>query len=153
MRAYALAMIGLLIFGMCLVATDDSYAHAYLQSSLPQPDSNVEDSPEEIVITFSEPVEIVFSTFKVYEVPKRENLLQTKAAASQLMAEVLGKRNDQNDQARADAGVSPSRGISDTITFQLKDELQAGAYVVMWRVLSIDTHQTEGFLVFTVGDE
>ena len=69
------------------------------------------------------------------------------AAAETLMAEVIGSRDDEN--ARADAGVSPSEGQSETVTLQLKDDLEPGAYAVMWRVLSVDAHTIEGFLTFT----
>lgn len=69
------------------------------------------------------------------------------AAAETLMAEVISVQDDQD--ARADTGVSPSEGQSETVTLRLKEELEPGAYAVMWKVLSVDAHTIEGFLTFT----
>ena len=49
----------------------------------------------------------------------------------------------------ASSGVSPATGQSETVTVRLKDDLEPGAYAVMWRVLSVDSHAIEGFLTFT----
>ena len=69
------------------------------------------------------------------------------AAAETLMAEVMDAPNDA--LARADAGVTPATGQSETVTLRLKDGLEPGAYAVMWNVLSVDSHAIEGFLTFT----
>ena len=69
------------------------------------------------------------------------------AAAETLLAEVIDVRGDED--ARADMGVSPSEGRSETVTLRLEDDLEPGAYAVMWRVLSVDAHTIEGFLAFT----
>lgn len=69
------------------------------------------------------------------------------AAAEALMAEVMDATDDAG--ARADAGVTPATGQSETVTVRLKDDLEPGAYAVMWRVLSVDSHAIEGFLTFT----
>ena len=69
------------------------------------------------------------------------------AAAETLMAEVMDAPDDAG--ARADAGVTPATGQSETVTLRLKDGLEPGAYAVMWNVLSVDSHAIEGFLTFT----
>lgn len=69
------------------------------------------------------------------------------AAAETLLAEVMGAQGDED--ARADTGVSPSEGQSETVTLRLRGDLEPGAYAVMWRVLSVDAHTIEGFLTFT----
>lgn len=69
------------------------------------------------------------------------------AAAETLLSEVIDAQGDEG--ARADTGVSPSEGRSETVMLRLKDDLEPGAYVVMWKVLSVDAHTIEGFLTFT----
>jgi methionine-rich copper-binding protein CopC len=54
-----------------------------------------------------------------------------------------------DEMARADTGVV-EKDTSKTVTLNLKDGLAPGAYVVMWRVLSVDTHTVEGSLTFFV---
>ena len=63
------------------------------------------------------------------------------------MAEVMDAPDDA--LARADAGVTPASGQSETVTLRLKEGLEPGAYAVMWNVLSVDSHAIEGFLTFT----
>ncbi len=55
-----------------------------------------------------------------------------------------------DDEARADTGVSEAERTSETITLPLKPDLPAGVYAVMWRVLSVDTHTSQGFISFQV---
>lgn len=69
------------------------------------------------------------------------------AAAETLLAEVIDAQRDEG--VRADTGVSPSEGQSETVTLQLRNDLEPGAYAVMWKVLSVDAHTIEGFLTFT----
>ena len=69
------------------------------------------------------------------------------AAAETLMADVIGVKDDA--EVRADTGVTPSSGQSETVTLPLKSDLAPGAYAVMWKVLSVDSHAIEGFLTFT----
>jgi methionine-rich copper-binding protein CopC len=57
--------------------------------------------------------------------------------------EVLNAAGARVDQGRA-------RGGGNTLTIGLK-ALSAGTYQVHWRVLSVDTHRTEGTFSFQVG--
>jgi methionine-rich copper-binding protein CopC len=61
---------------------------------------------------------------------------------------VLTKRGDE--AARADAGVTTTARTSTDISLRLKPDSPPGVYAVMWRVLSVDTHTTQGFHVFIV---
>ena len=165
-------------------------AHSELESASPNQDAVVTTPPGEVVLTFSEPLELAFSTFKVYPLPADAATLPEgaagaddhdessgehddaaaeagaehdaeasgdhgdegghaalDAAAETLMAEVMDAPNDA--LARADAGVTPATGQSETVTLRLKDGLEPGAYAVMWNVLSVDAHTIEGFLTIT----
>jgi len=131
-------------------------AHAYLDQATPPMESVVRAQPSIVRLAFTEPVEVNFSTFKVYPVPweepaetlpPEERNLRIRAAASQLVGEALGRRGDEAE--RADAGVATNQNISDVVVIRLKEDLPPGPYAVMWRVLSIDTHITSGFYFFT----
>jgi methionine-rich copper-binding protein CopC len=68
-------------------------------------------------------------------------------AAESLIPSVIDITGDE--AARVDTGVV-EKDTSKTITLLLKDDLAPGAYVVMWRILSVDTHTLEGSLTFFV---
>ncbi len=124
-------------------------AHAYLQDSVPASGSTVYEQPKELTLVMSEPIEITFSTFKVYplettpEMSQRDIVLAAKA----LMKEVLMLRGDE--EIRLDTGILNEEKQSATITLDLKEDLVPSTYVVMWRLLSIDTHTTGDFTFFT----
>lgn len=67
-------------------------------------------------------------------------------AAEALVPQVIGL---EGDEAQIALSTQPETGRSETVTLTLQDELEPGAYVVMWRVLSGDSHPVEGFLSFT----
>lgn len=97
-------------------------AHAVLVGSSPAENEVVESTPAEIVLQFSEPVELL------------ENSLVVLDASG----------------AAIDAGpVDQSRG-SDTIVLHVEAELD-GSVVVSWRAVSIDSHVISGAYTFAVG--
>ena len=128
-------------------------AHSELESSTPAANEALQTAPTEVKLTFSEDAEVRFSTFKVYRLDTDVDLSAENAEArlnglaGQLVSEVLGAQGD--DEARADTGVSADERTSAEIALPLKDDLGPGHYVVMWRVLSVDTHTSQGFYVFT----
>lgn len=122
-------------------------AHASLESGQPVADAIVGRLPDTVVLRFTEPVEVRASIFKVYPLEPDEDPLRLKARAAKLVDEVLQLRGDE--AARADAGLRPAGRESAEIQIILKEELPPGPYVVMWRVLSVDTHITWGHYVFT----
>jgi copper resistance protein C len=132
---------------MTLGGIPQASAHAFLNASVPSPDSTVTTPLKEIKLSYSEPVEIRFSIFKVYKLNSGPGAdmgaLHTAAAA--LMAADLLKRGDEAD--RSDAGVANTTTTSTEIVVRLK-ELEPGAYAVLWRALSVDTHTTQGDFVF-----
>lgn len=140
--AFILPLIALLSGGAIA-----AHAHAFLNASVPAADSTVSTAPSEIKLSYSEPVEIRFSIFKVYKIDAAPgaDLHTLHAAADALVTANLLKRGDE--AARADAGVANTQRSSTDIFVRLKD-LQPGAYVLMWRALSVDTHTTQGSFVF-----
>jgi copper resistance protein C len=122
-------------------------AHAFLSASVPTADSTVTTPLQEIKLSYSEQVQIHFCIFKLYKIdaPPGADLHTLHAAADALVAADLLKRGDE--AARADAGVANTERTSSDIVLRLKD-LQPGAYVLMWRALSVDTHTTQGSFVF-----
>ena len=143
--AHAVAAAGLAaaVCGLGIAAS----AHAFLNAATPGADSIVGAAPKEIRLTYSEPVEIRFSTFKVYKIPaaRGTEMRTLHTAADGLVAANLLKRGDE--AARSDAGLANTTRTSADIVVRLKD-LEPGAYVFMWRVLSVDTHTTQGSFIF-----
>jgi methionine-rich copper-binding protein CopC len=130
-------------------------AHADLEEIVPGRDAVLTEAPEVVVLTFTEPAVTKFSIFKVYPLPPggelpegTDALLERNGRAAALVNRVLQERADEAD--RADAGLLTADAESAEIIIRLKDDLEPGDYVVMWRVLSVDTHSTSGFSVFTL---
>jgi methionine-rich copper-binding protein CopC len=127
-------------------------AHAELGSASPAEGENVITMPTEVALTFTEPVEVRFSLFKVYPLDADVNMAEENAQqrlnglAGQLVSEVLEAQGD--DEVKADVGISTTERSSAEVTLRLKDTLESGPYVVMWRVISADTHPVEGFYTF-----
>lgn len=134
---------------LVLVLAGVASAHAYLKTSNPLEDSTIAAAPREVRLVFTEQVEARFSTFKAYPIQTEPGWDQRRlnAAAGNLVGEVLLRRGDEAE--RADDGLATTARTSAEILMRLKGDLKPGAYVVMWRVLSIDTHTTQGFYVFT----
>jgi methionine-rich copper-binding protein CopC len=132
---------------MTLTSIPGTSAHAFLTSSVPSADSTVGTPPKEVKLSYSEPIEIRFSIFKVYKLSAAPgaDMRALRAAAADLVSANLLKRGDE--AARSDVGVATPTRTGTEIVVRLKD-LEPGAYVVMWRVLSVDTHTTQGWFVF-----
>jgi hypothetical protein len=105
-----------------LVGLTQLEAHAFLKRAEPAVGSTVQTSPDEVRIWFTENVEPAFSTVQVFDASGKE----------------VDKRDvhlDRSDQALLRISL-PS--------------LQAGIYKVVWRVVSVDTHVTNGSFTFRV---
>ncbi len=72
--------------------------------------------------------------------------LRLNGLAGAMVSQVLETKGDED--ARADVGTA-TEATSKTVTLNLKPDLTAGTYVVMWRALSVDTHTEDGYYVFT----
>ena len=106
---------------LCAAATL-AQAHAMLDHASPKVGSTVNPPPKEIVLWFTEKLEPGFSTIEV--------------------------RNEQGAVVQtAKASVS---GDGTQLSVPLKS-LPPGRYKVNWRVLSVDTHTTQGNFSFNVG--
>lgn len=136
-----------LVAAVALVTVDEASAHAFLDESSPVSDAVLTTLPEAVTLRFTEPVEVRASIFKVYPLTPDDDALRLRAQAARLVDEVLQLRGDE--ARRADAGVQAAGREADEIRIVLKEDLPPGPYVVMWRVLSIDTHITWGHFVFT----
>jgi len=100
-----------------------AFAHAHLDHASPAVDSTVAQPPTEVSLWFTEALEAKFSTIEVRDAQGRP----------------------------VQAGPATLAGDN---TAQLRVPLKAlspGTYKVIWRVLSVDTHRTQGDFTFRVG--
>jgi copper resistance protein C len=113
----------ILLAGMvCVAGSSMAQAHAFLDHAVPGVGSTLDVPPTQVRIWFTEALERAFSTIKVTDASGRE-VDQGKATV------------DVKDPMVLEIGLSP---------------LSPGTYRVAWRVVSVDTHPTEGNFTFTV---
>jgi methionine-rich copper-binding protein CopC len=110
------------IVTLLVAATGSAFAHAHLDHATPKVGSTVAQSPNEVVLWFTEKLEPAFSSIEVRN--------ERGGAVSAGKATVIGDRTQ--------------------LRVPLKT-LAPGTYKVIWRVLSVDTHRTEGNFTFRVG--
>ena len=114
------ARLGSWLIGLALSSA--VMAHAMLDRSTPAVGSSVKAAPARVELWFSEPLEPAFSTVKVVD-----------AAGRQVDArDVVVDRGDRRHLSVSVASMPPGR------------------YRVAWRVVSADTHATEGDFTFDV---
>ena len=108
---------------VCLqLAAAGTFAHAFLEHAMPAVGSTVTSAPARVTLHFTQRLEPAFSRVQVID--------------------ANGKRVDRDDA---------SVGDDDRATLGVSvDALPPGRYTVKWRVLSADTHVTEGDYTFTV---
>lgn len=125
-------------------------AHAGMVSSSPAENAVLRATPSRVTLNMREPVELRLSTFKVYPLAATaadlSSFRRLNGLADGLVGRVLRARDDQ--ARRADSGLKTTGRSAKQVAIGLKPGLKAGAYVVMWQVLSIDSHRTTGFYVF-----
>ena len=116
----ALLLLSTLLFLPAFIAAAD--AHAFLDHAVPAVGNSVRAAPAQLKLWFTQRLEPAFSTVKVQD--------------------GAGKRVDKGDGQvdRADA----------TLLQVSLPPLAPGKYRVMWRVLSVNTHVTEGDFTFDV---
>jgi copper resistance protein C len=120
MRRVRLAAI-VMILGLLFVG--NVWAHAFLTAAVPAVGSSVSTGPKELRLHFSETVELKFSSVKI-------TLEGGKEIASVRLAA------DPSDPQ--------------LIVVNLPTPLARGVYLIKWRVVSVDTHKTQGDYRFTV---
>jgi len=107
-----------------LGSTGTALGHAVLESSTPSADARLAASPQRVILTFNEPVEIVNS------------------------GDV-----DVVDEAGSDvtSGPATNEAQARAVEIPLRPELPEGTYTVRYRVVSADSHIIPGVLVFGIG--
>jgi methionine-rich copper-binding protein CopC len=108
--------------GLTWACAPSTFAHAFLDHSAPRVGSTVSAAPTELVLSFTQELEPAFST-----------------------VEVVDESGVQMD--KGDVQVDPHDA---TILRVSLKPLPPGTYRVLWRVVSVDTHPTEGDFTFHV---
>ncbi|HUZ72358.1 MAG TPA: copper resistance CopC family protein [Stellaceae bacterium] len=121
MSANLLARLGLAC-ALIVAAVPAARAHAFLDHSDPAVGSTLHAPPKQVRIWFTEALEPPFSSMTVTDASGR-SVGQDKAKV------------DPKNPALLEIGLHP---------------LPPGTYRVNWRVVSVDTHPTEGNFTFTV---
>ncbi len=141
-RFFIATLVSFLLAGVVL-------AHSYLSNSSILAGSILKIMPDKLTLEFSEPLEVGFSSFKVYKLEtKSTDGANIKLEAEALVARVLALKNDL--AKRADAGLETTASEAALVKLKLKANLKSGIYVVMYRVLSVDTHITQDFFTFSI---
>jgi copper transport protein len=117
----ALALAGL----VAAVAAAPASAHALLEATTPERGAQLDAAPSQVVLRFSEPVEVEFGAVRVYDAAGKE--VQDGAAFHP------GDR-------------------SSAVAVRLRDDLPDGGYTATYRVISADSHPVSGGFAFGVGD-
>ncbi|HEX6263575.1 MAG TPA: copper resistance protein CopC [Actinomycetota bacterium] len=119
----ALLLAGMIALGIVLTAPGAS-GHALLESSSPGDGELLGTAPEEILLSFSEPLDLGLSSVSVVD----------------------------SQGAEVDAGELERLGTEREVRLALPQDLSDGVYSVSWRVLSrVDGHTTAGAFTFGVG--
>ena len=107
-----------------LIAAGPANAHAVLEGTTPERGAQLDTAPGQVVLRFSEPVEIALGSVRVYDARGRE--------------------------VQAGAATHP-RGGDRWVAVRLQPGLPDGGYTVTYRVVSADSHPVSGGFVFSVG--
>jgi methionine-rich copper-binding protein CopC len=114
----------LILFLIVLTGVARVEAHAFLKKAEPAVGGTVQASPNEVRIRFTENIEPAFSSIQVFDASGKE----------------VDKRDvhlDRSDRA---------------LLYVSLPHLGAGIYKVVWRVVSVDTHVTNGNFTFRITD-
>jgi copper resistance protein C len=112
----------MVIFLILVAASARLEAHAFLKDANPGVGSTIQTSPSEVRIRFTENIEPAVSSIQVFD--------------------ASGKEVDKHD-------LHPDRSDHALLHISLP-RLRAGTYKVVWRVVSVDTHVTNGNFTFRV---
>lgn len=111
-----------LVCAGALWAPVTALAHAHLDRAMPAAGSTVKEAPNEVVLWFTEAVEPKFSSIEV---------------------------RDAKGVAMQNGTTSGVPGNTAQLRVKVKP-LTPGTYTVKWRVLSVDTHRSQGNFTFRV---
>ena len=113
--------------GVIAIATTSAEAHAGLKSSDPAASSVLEIPPKEIVLNFGEAVEVSFGSIRLFDSNSNLIVLPTPKFG------------------RVDGAIDAK-----TVRVAIP-ELQPGSFLVVWRVVSADSHPVQGAFAFQIG--
>ena len=113
---------GSIVLVLAMASAMPALAHAILDRASPPAGSEVSGSPHEIVLTFIEGIEPLFST------------VELRDARGGVMATTRPRTIQQNNRK---------------LVVEIP-ALSSGTYTVIWHATSVDTHKTEGSYRFTV---
>ena len=116
-------MMSLAVGAAALVVAARAQAHAFLDHASPAVGSSVPTAPTVVTLWFTQDLEPVFS-----------NVTVTNEAGQRV--DLGNARIPPGSLAELQIGLKP---------------LPPGTYLVSWRVVSVDTHPTEGTFTFEVG--
>lgn len=111
-----------LMLGLLLAVPAIVSAHAFVDHAEPKVGSDVSPAPTEVKIWYTQAVEPAFSKIKVLD-----------SAGQEVDKKDTGQ--DSNDKHLLMVSLPP---------------LPPGVYKVVWKVVSVDTHHTQGDFKFTV---
>jgi len=111
--------------GILFLAQSQAWAHAFLDQSEPKVGSSITSAPAEIKLWFTQNLEPAFSLIEV-------------------------KDADGNDVDKKDSHLGTK---SKSLLSVSVPPLPPGTYTVMWHVVSVDTHKTQGHFQFTIKPE
>jgi copper resistance protein C len=114
--------LGAVLAGALLLGAGAAWGHAFLDRAEPRVGSTVKSPPSLVRAWFTQELEPAFSTLEVVN----------------------------NKGERVDSGPAQVAAATRTLLQVPLKPLAPGTYRVKWRVLSIDTHVTEGDFTFTV---
>ncbi len=112
----------LLLVILALAVAGPAWSHAFLERAEPRVGSTVKSAPAQVRVWFTQNLEPAFSTL-----------------------EVSNERGERVDQ-----GATQSDPGNPALLQVALKPIETGTYRVKWRVLSVDTHVTEGDFTFKV---
>jgi len=118
----ARALRAVIVGATLLLGAGAAWGHAFLDRAEPRVGSTVRTAPSQVRVWFTENLEPAFSTLEVWN----------------------------QDGKRVDGGTAEVSPASPTMLQVPLKTLGPGTYRVKWRVLSVDTHVTEGNFTFRV---
>jgi len=123
-RWIRLAIAPLLAMWVMVAAASPAMAHAALVASDPADGVVLDSLPSMVVLTFNEPVTVPPDGIRVYD----------------------------GRLSRVDAPVAPATDATSEVLVPLNEGLGPDGYVIVWRVVSADSHPVAGVIRFSVGE-
>lgn len=136
-------------------------AHAHVHGSTPENQSVVTLAPETVTLQFTEAVEALFSRFELVRLGDLAAAEQYGAdgAAWQALdatAHDLSHELEEGNSAAPATSVElrlVSGGTGTEVQLQVVGDLTPGDYMLFFNVLSVDTHSSAGYVVFSYQPE